>query len=42
VAFDRFPSDHPEEIAVVREVALAAGAFAMVESAVFSDGGAGG
>jgi formate--tetrahydrofolate ligase len=42
VALNRFPSDHPEEIAVVREVALAAGAFAMVESAVFSDGGAGG
>jgi len=42
VALNRFPSDHPEEIAVVREVAMAAGAFAMVESAVFSDGGAGG
>lgn len=42
VALNRFPSDHPEEIAVVREVTLAAGAFAMVESAVFSDGGAGG
>ena len=38
VALNRFPSDHPEEIAVVREVAMAAGAFAMVESAVFSDG----
>jgi formate--tetrahydrofolate ligase len=42
VALNRFPTDHPEEIAVVREVALATGAFAMVESAVFSDGGAGG
>ena len=42
VALNRFPSDHSEEIAVVREVALAAGAFTMVESAVFSDGGAGG
>ena len=42
VALNRFPSDHPEEIAVVREVAMATGAFAMVESAVFSDGGAGG
>jgi formate--tetrahydrofolate ligase len=42
VALNRFPSDHPEEIAVVRDVAMATGAFAMVESAVFSDGGAGG
>ena len=42
VAQNRFPTDHPEEIAVVREQARRAGAFDVVESTVFADGGAGG
>ncbi|MFM2308378.1 MAG: hypothetical protein RLY87_498 [Chloroflexota bacterium] len=42
VALNRFPTDHAEEIAVVKERAMAAGAFAVVESSVFADGGAGG
>ncbi len=42
VALNRFPTDHAEEIAVVKERAMAAGAYAVVESSVFADGGAGG
>ena len=42
VALNRFPADHSEEIAVVREQARLAGAFDVVESTVFADGGAGG
>ncbi len=42
VALNRFPSDHAEEIAVVKQVAAEAGAFATVESQVFAEGGAGG
>jgi len=42
VAINRFPSDHAEELAVVTQVAQEAGAFAVVESSVFADGGAGG
>jgi formate--tetrahydrofolate ligase len=42
VALNRFPTDHAEEIAVVKERAMAAGAFAVVESSVFADGGTGG
>jgi len=42
VALNRFPSDHAEEIAVVKQVATESGAFATVESQVFAEGGAGG
>ena len=42
VAINRFPTDSPEEVAIVKERSEAAGAFAAVESHVFSDGGAGG
>ncbi|MEY3990834.1 MAG: hypothetical protein RI985_1915 [Chloroflexota bacterium] len=42
VALNRFPSDHAEEIAVVKQVAAESGAFATVESQVFAEGGAGG
>ena len=41
VAINRFPTDTPEEVAIVKERAEAAGAHAAVESQVFSEGGAG-
>ena len=41
VAINRFPSDSQGEIAIVKERAEAAGAFAAVESRHFSEGGAG-
>ncbi len=42
VALNQFPDDHPSEIAAVREIALAAGAYAMAVSSVFTEGSAGG
>ena len=42
VAINRFPTDSAEEVRIVKERSEAAGAFAAVESHVFSDGGAGG
>jgi formate--tetrahydrofolate ligase len=42
VAINRFPDDFPSEIEVVRQVAREAGAFEVVESVVFAQGGAGG
>ena len=42
VAINRFPDDFPSEIEVVRQVAREAGAFEVVESFVFAEGGAGG
>ncbi len=42
VAVNAFPSDTKSEIELVRQGALNAGAFAAVESTVFSDGGEGG
>ena len=42
VAVNAFPSDTPPEVELVRQGALNAGAFAAVESTVFSDGGEGG
>lgn len=42
VAINRFPTDSIEEVQIVKERAEASGAFAAVESHVFSDGGAGG
>ena len=42
VAINRFPSDSPDEVAIVKRRAEAAGAHAAVESQVFSEGGAGG
>lgn len=42
VAINRFPSDFPSEVEVIRQTALAAGAFDVVESFVFAEGGAGG
>jgi len=41
VAVNRFPSDTPEEIAIVKESAEASGAYAAVESRGFAEGGAG-
>ena len=41
VAINQFPSDTPEEIAVVKEGTKASGAYATVESRGFMDGGAG-
>ena len=41
VAINRFPSDTSEEMAVVKEGAKVAGAYAAVESRGFTDGGAG-
>jgi formate--tetrahydrofolate ligase len=41
VAINRFPGDSPEEIAVAREVAIAAGASGVEEAKGFTDGGAG-
>ena len=42
VAVNVFPPDSPEEIALVKQGAMDAGAFAAVESRVFAQGGAGG
>ena len=42
VALNHFPSDTPEEVAIVRKGAEAAGAFAAAESRVFEEGGHGG
>ena len=42
VAVNVFPPDSPEEIALVKQGALDAGAFAAAESRVFAHGGAGG
>ena len=42
VAVNAFPSDTPPEVELVRQGALNAGAFAAVESTVFSEGGEGG
>jgi formate--tetrahydrofolate ligase len=41
VAINRFPGDSPEEIAVAREVAIAAGANGVEEAKGFSEGGDG-
>jgi formate--tetrahydrofolate ligase len=41
VAINIFPTDTPDEIATIKEVALAAGAEAAVEARHFTDGGAG-
>ena len=42
VAINRFPSDTPGEVGVIKSRAEGAGAYAAVESKVFEDGGAGG
>ena len=42
VAVNVFPPDSPEEIALVKQGAMDAGAFAAAESRVFAHGGAGG
>ena len=42
VALNHFPTDTPEETAIMKRGAEEAGAFAAVESKVFADGGAGG
>ena len=42
VALNHFPSDTPEETAIMKRGAEEAGAFAAVESKVFAEGGAGG
>ena len=42
VAMNRFPTDTPEEVAILKSRAEAAGAYAAVESEVFEHGGAGG
>ncbi|MEN9936429.1 MAG: hypothetical protein RLZZ387_3008 [Chloroflexota bacterium] len=42
VAINRFPGDHPREVAAVRRAALGAGAHSVAESSVFAEGGAGG
>ena len=42
VAINRFPSDTPEEVAVVKASAEGAGAHSAVESNIFAEGGAGG
>jgi formate--tetrahydrofolate ligase len=42
VAINRFPTDSPGEVAIVKRRAEAAGAHAAVESKVFTDGGEGG
>ena len=41
VAINRFPGDSPEEIAVIREVAIAAGASGVEEAKGFAEGGDG-
>ena len=42
VALNHFPTDTPEETAILRQGSEEAGAFAAVESKVFAEGGAGG
>ncbi|ABU56652.1 formate--tetrahydrofolate ligase [Roseiflexus castenholzii] len=42
VAINRFPDDFPSEVEVIRQVARESGAFDVVESFVFAEGGAGG
>jgi formate--tetrahydrofolate ligase len=42
VSINRFPSDTPAEVDLVRQVALRAGALDAVETNVFAEGGAGG
>ncbi len=42
VALNHFPTDAPEETAILKRGAEEAGAFAAVESKVFAEGGAGG
>ncbi len=42
VAINRFPGDFPSEIEVIRQTAHEAGAFDVVESFVFAEGGVGG
>ena len=42
VALNHFPTDTPEETAILKRGSEEAGAFAAVESKVFADGGAGG
>jgi formate--tetrahydrofolate ligase len=42
VAINRFPTDSPDEIALIKQMALEAGAFDAVESHVHADGGPGG
>jgi len=42
VAINRFETDHPSELEVIRKRALSAGASAVVESEVWAKGGAGG
>lgn len=42
VAINRFDTDHPEELAVIREIARSAGAEATVESFLWARGGEGG
>ncbi len=41
VAINRFPDDHPDEIAELTRAAIEAGALACVEAKGFADGGAG-
>ena len=41
VAINRFPGDSPEEIAVIREAAIAAGAVGVAEAKGFTEGGDG-
>ena len=41
VAINRFPDDHPDEIAEVQRAALEAGALAAVEAKGFAEGGSG-
>ncbi|HDQ45057.1 MAG TPA: formate--tetrahydrofolate ligase [bacterium] len=42
VAINRFDTDHPEELEVIRKHALAAGASAVVDSQLWAEGSAGG
>ena len=42
VAINSFPTDSPSEIALVKEIAMSAGAFAAHESRLFGEGGKGG
>jgi len=41
VAINRFPTDHPSELAAVREAATGAGALAVAEHRAFAEGGDG-
>jgi formate--tetrahydrofolate ligase len=41
VAINRFPTDHPDEIAAVKRIAAAAGALGASEAKHFAEGGAG-